>query len=132
MNKEQLDRIKFYYDRTPVAERPVWYNAMAWFDQQLDLCMHPHPGRDFGLWQDVMMITTMMIYIVITITFSIISIIICIIIITSHSVVSNININIKNTISIIINVIGSIITVTIIDSMIDIISTIMIFRTWTC
>ena len=68
MNKTQLDRIKFYYNRTPVPERPVWSSGMAWFYQHLDLRMLPELGWDFGLWQDVIMITIMMIQIVITIT----------------------------------------------------------------
>ena len=53
MNKAQLDRIKFYYNRTPVPERPVWSSCMAWFYQYLDLRMLPELGWDFGLWQDV-------------------------------------------------------------------------------
>ena len=53
MNKTQLDRIKFYYNRTPVPERPVWSSGMAWFYQHLDLRMLPELGWDFGLWQDV-------------------------------------------------------------------------------
>ena len=53
MNKAQLDRIMFYYNRTPVPERPVWSSCMAWFYQYLDLRMLPELGWDFGLWQDV-------------------------------------------------------------------------------
>ena len=49
MNQAQLDRIMFYYNRTPVPERPVWSSCMAWFYQYLDLCMLPELGWDFGL-----------------------------------------------------------------------------------
>ena len=49
MNEAQLDRIMFYYNRTPGPERPVWSSCMAWFYQYLDLCMLPELGWDFGL-----------------------------------------------------------------------------------
>lgn len=52
MLKPLLDRIREYFKNTPVYERPVWTDALAWHYAEQDLVSLPECGWDFGIWAD--------------------------------------------------------------------------------
>ena len=59
----QLRRIKEVYDATMPCMRPAWSKGLATYYGRLPLESFPDCGWDFGIWQDLLIVFQMQVFI---------------------------------------------------------------------